>query len=158
MTQFWEAYPDGYLITIIRPPLNWFPSIRTLKAKQRKFRQVETTMTRWLDTVEAAFREKKRQPDRVIVIAFEDLLARPEATMRKICARIGLDFEEVLKTPTFNGDPVEGNTTFDPVMVGQVSRAPMEREVVISANDRDYIMRTCMPLYQRALDELIEPV
>ena len=158
MTQFWSAYPDGYLISIIRSPLNWYPSFVTLKSSQKVASRIETTMGRWTDMVEAVFREKQRRPDQVLVISFNDLLMKPEATMRAICARIGLDFEDVLTIPTFNGDPVEANTTFDPLKPGQVSSAPAEREAFISADNSEYIVQRCMPLYDRVIRELAEAV
>jgi hypothetical protein len=158
MAQFWETYPDGYLISIIRSPLNWYPSFVTLKSDQRVAQNLETSLGRWRAMAEGLFREKKRRPDRVLVIGFDDLLGQPEATMRAICARMNIDFEDVLKTPTFNRDPVEANTVFEPLKPGEVSSTPSRRETLISEETREYIDRTCMPLYDRVIHELAEVV
>lgn len=158
MTQFWAAYPDGYLISIIRSPMNWYPSFVTLKSDQRVAQNLEATMGRWTAMAEGVFREKKRRPDRVLVIGFDDLLSQPEATMRAICLRMNIAFEDILKMPTFNGDPVEANTVFEPLKPGEVSSAPSRRETLISEETREYIERTCMPLYDHAIHELAEVV
>jgi len=158
MTQFWSAYPDGYLISIIRSPLNWYPSFVTLKSDQRVAQNLETTMGRWIQMVEGLFQEKKRRPDRVLVILFDDLLGKTEATMRTICTRLGINFEDILTTPTFNSDPVEANTVFEPLKRGEVSSAPSQREILISEQAREYIDRACMPIYERAVRELAEVV
>ena len=34
MDEFWRAYPDGYLISIIRSPLSWHPSFVKLKGRK----------------------------------------------------------------------------------------------------------------------------
>lgn len=158
MDRFWSAYPDGYLISIVRSPLSWYPSIVRQKAGNPAFSTREVIAAHWNNAIEAMFREKKRQPERVILISFDDLVTKTEATMRIICRGIGIGYESALVVPTFNGKTIEANTSFDPMTPGQVSSAPAEREAFLSAEDRDYITKTCMPLYDRATRELIETV
>jgi len=47
-----------------------------------------------------------KYPDRVRTVFFEDLLADREAAMRGLCGFMGVDFEDVLLEPTFNGAPM----------------------------------------------------
>jgi hypothetical protein len=156
--KFWETYPDGYLISIIRSPLSWFPSIVRQKAGTPPFNDTQKVAAYWNNSVEAMFREKKRKPERVIIISFDDLVTKTEATMRLICRRIGIGYEHTLIVPTFNGKPIEANTSFDPMTPGSVSSAPVTRESVLAAEDRDYIGHKCIPLYDRAMHELVEAV
>ena len=63
-----------------------------------------------------------------------------------------------LVVPTFNGKPIEANTSFAPMTPGSVSSAPTGRESFLSVEERAFITKTCMPLHARAMHELIEKV
>jgi hypothetical protein len=158
MDEFWRAYPDGYLISIIRSPLSWHPSFVSLKGKAPGFSDVEVTAARWNESTEAMFRERERMKDRVIVLRFQDVVKNPEATMRLICRRIDLDFHPSLVSPTFNLEPIGSNSIFGATTPGVVTSAPAERESLLSNAERDYLTTHCMPLYERALQEIAEPV
>ena len=156
--RFWEAYPDGYLISVVRSPLSWFPSIIRQKVGKPLFDNKAKIVAYWNTSVEGALREKERKPERVLMISFHDLITNTEATMHLISRRIGISYENTLTTPTFNGKPIEANTSFGPMTPGSVSSAPAERDTFLAAEDRDLINDTCMPLYERAMHELIEKV
>ena len=158
MDQFWSTYPDGYLISIVRSPLSWYPSIARLKGGKRGFSTKELIAAHWNNAVKAMFHEKQRKFDQVIVISFDDLVTKTELSMRLICGRIGIDYEDTLAVPTFNGKPIEANTSFEPITPGSVSSAPTGRESFLSPEERAYVTQTCMPLYERAMHELIEKV
>jgi hypothetical protein len=156
--RFWNAYPDGYLVSVMRSPLSWFASFERQKAGNPLFDTADKIADYWNRSAEGTLREKQRNPERVIVISFDDLVTRTEATMRLIARRIGIVYEDTLVVPTFNGKPIEANTSFAPMTPGSVSSAPAEREAFLSAEDRNYINNTCMPLYDRTMRELIEAV
>jgi hypothetical protein len=156
--RFWEAYPDGYLISIVRSPLSWFPSVVRQKAGNPLFDASEKVTTYWNRSVEGTMREKERKPERVIVIAFDDLVTSTEATMRLIARRVGIRYEDSLISPTFNGKPIEANTSFGPMEPGSVSSAPAQREAFLSPEDRGRIEKTCMPLYERVMRDAVERV
>jgi hypothetical protein len=153
MDQFWAAYPDGYLISIIRSPLSWHPSFVKLKGGT-----VEETAARWNSSTEAMFRERERNKNRVIVVKFDDVVKQTEATMRLICNRIGIDFDPILISPTFNLEPIRSNSVFATTTPGVVNSAPAQRESLLSDTERNYLAAHCMPLYERALSEIVETV
>ena len=159
MDEFWRAYPDGYLISIIRSPLSWHPSFVKLKGKKTpRYANVEVTAARWNESTEAMFRERERNKDRVIVFRFDDLVSKTEPTMRLVCRRIGLEFHPSLMSPTFNWDPIASNSVFGATEPGVVTSAPVQRESLLSAAERDYLVAHCMPLYEKALNEIVEGV
>lgn len=158
MDQFWETYPDGYLISSVRSPLSWHPSFARLKRDAPDMTKVSATAARWNSSVEAMFRERARKPDRVIVLRFDDLVKKTEASMRLICSRIGLDFHPALVTPTFNGEPIASNSAFAPTKPGVMNDTVVERESLLSDEERDHLTKHCMPLYERAMKELVETV
>jgi hypothetical protein len=158
MDRFWEAYPDGYLISSIRSPLSWHPSFVRLKSDSAELTNVKATAARWNSSVEAMFRERERKPDRVMALRFEDLVTDTEAAMRVICGRIGLDFHPALVTPTFNGEPIASNSLFAATEPGVMNQTPAQRESLLSDEERSHLTEHCMPLYERAMRELVETV
>ena len=158
MDEFWRAYPDGFLISIVRSPLSWHPSFVSLKGDAPEFSDVKVTAARWNASTEAMFRELERMKDRVIVLRFEDVVKNTEATMRLVCRRVGLDFHPSLVSPTFNLEPIASNSSFGTTTPGVVASAPAQRESLLSEAERDYLTKHCMPLYERALNEITERV
>jgi hypothetical protein len=156
--RFWSDYPDGYLISIVRSPLSWFPSVVRQKAGNSLFDTSEKVTSYWNRSVEGTMREKARKSERVIVISFDDLVTNTEATMRLIAQRIGIRYEDTLTSPTFNGKPIEANTSFGPMEPGSVSSAPVQREAFLSPEDRGQIEKTCMPLYERIMRDAVERI
>ena len=158
MDEFWRTYPDGYCISIIRSPLSWYPSFVRLKEDVPEFSNFEAAAARWNKSTAAMFRERERNPDRVIVLKFDDLVKNTEATMRLVCRRIGLEFHPALISPTFNWEPMASNSSFEATSPGVVTTAPAQRNSALSARERDYLTRVCMPLYERALREITETI
>ena len=155
MRKFWNAYPDGYLVSIIRSPLSWYPSVNRL-SDGTKFTDIHLAARSWNQSTESALREKKSRGDRVIIVHFDDLLANTEGVMRHICDRLSLPFQKIVTRPTFNGELMGANTSFDKVQPGTVSSAPLNRDRHLSNEDRKYLQKHCMPLYERVIDEIVE--
>ncbi len=92
------------------------------------------------------------------MLRFDDVVKNTEAAMRLVCRRIGLDFHPALVTPTFNGEPIASNSLFAATEPGVVTDDPAKRESLLSEAERDYLTKHCMPLYERAMRELVETV
>jgi hypothetical protein len=155
MDNFWSTYPDGYLISVIRSPMSWFPSATRLY-DGKKYGDIELSAQRWNESTKAIMNEKARQGDRVIVLHFDDLVTRTEDVMRLISERLNIAFEPILLQPTFNGETMVANTSFDRVERGVVSSAPTKRHEHLSESDRSYLEKHCMPLYKQALHDVVE--
>jgi hypothetical protein len=92
----------------------------------------------------------------VIVLSFDDLVKKTEATMRLVCERVGLEFHPSFVTPTFNWEPMASNSIFGATTPGVVTSAPAQRISLLSDEERDHLTQNCMPLYERALREIVE--
>jgi hypothetical protein len=157
MQEFWRIYPDGFLISIIRSPLSWYPSFARVRG-DRGFSTVEVSAARWNASTAAMFRERERRKDRVLVLRFDDLVSNTEATMRLVCRRIGLEYHPLLVSPTFNCEAVRSNSIFGATEAGVVTSAPAQRDSLLNDAERDYLTTHCLPLYEKALNELIDTV
>ena len=145
--RFFEAYPDGTLVTLVRDPRAWYGSA---VRHRRQYEDLESALELWRQSVEAGLAARERYGDRAVVLAYEQLVLEPEATMRALAQRVGISWSPILLEPTFNGRPVRPNSS-DPVaeygVVG--SRAEAWREVL----DGDAIARidaSAGDLYERA--------
>ena len=110
MECFFEVYPEGRVISLVREPKNWFPAVR--RHWPRRYEDVSQAVSQWNQSAEAALRNKERYADRICLIQFEDLDSKTEAVMRFLAEFLGIEFDDILLTPTFNTLPLEVNTSF----------------------------------------------
>ena len=146
--RFFGYYPDGYLIQILREPVSWY---RSVKAKPRK-RSAQTSGF-WIDSRSLSFAiETYRQqaatlqanlqkyPRRCILLDYDHLAAEPGLHMNELCKQFGLEYSDMATKATFNGLPVQPNTSFRD---GQSSR-----ESILSASEIAVLEREVMPIYE----------
>ena len=110
MQSFFEIYPDGRLISILRNPKNWFPSAN--RHFKDKYGDIKQALSQWCENAEAMLKNKKRYGDRVCIITFDDLVQRTESAMRYLADFLKIRFDDILLTPTFNKIPIKPNTSF----------------------------------------------
>jgi hypothetical protein len=124
MKAYFDIYPDGRLISVIRDPKNWFPS--AVRHNLEKYGDVKQALNQWNESAQGMLWNKEKYGDRVCIINFEDLIQRTEAVMRYLADFLNLQFDDILVTPTFNKTPIKPNTSFkleDPgVMVSVLNR------------------------------------
>ncbi len=151
MDLFFEIYPDGKLISLIRDPLNWFPS--AMRHVSDKYGNLEKAVAQWLSNVQASIRNKERYGERVCILRFEDLLNDTEAVMRLLSKRIGIEFNPILLTPTFNKIPIRAHTSFKVEKHGVVN-SPLSRFKTLSRHESEKIKHLTDETYQRVLREV----
>jgi hypothetical protein len=110
MECFFEVYPDGRLISLVRNPKTWFPFAST--HWPGRYGDVGRAASQWNESAQAMLWNKEKYGDCVCLIQFEDLIRKTEAAMRFLAEFLGIEFDDVLLTPTFNKFPVKGNTSF----------------------------------------------
>ena len=147
VASFFSAYPDGFLVAIVRDPRSWFASARK---HSERYAEVERAIRLWRRSAEATLAAADRYPDRVCVVTYEQLVDETEAVMSGLARRIGIVFDPVLVTPTFNGRPIRANSHHQVAGFGVLSdrtsmyRSLLERETI------DAIERAAGDLYERA--------
>jgi len=110
MESFFEIYPDGRLISIIRDPRNWYPSAS--RHKPRVYGNIEKAIVLWKKSAEAMLWNRERYGDRVCILTFEDLVSKTESVMRYLAKFLEIKFDNILLMPTFNKYPIKANTSF----------------------------------------------
>ena len=110
MEAFFDIYPEGRLISVIRDPRNWYPS--AANHKPLVYGDIRKALSLWEENARAMLWNKEKYGDRVCIINFEDLIQRTEAVMRYLADFLNIQFDDVLVTPTFNKTPIKPNTSF----------------------------------------------
>jgi hypothetical protein len=152
MEFFFEIYPDGRLISLVRDPKNWFPS--ALRHVPEKYGDLEGALNQWNESALAALWNKERYGDRVCIIKFEDLVSKTEAVMRYLAEFLGIEFDNTLLAPTFNKFPIKAHTSFKVENHGVVD-SPLSRYETLSEQEFDTIERMAHETYSRALNEAV---
>ena len=107
---FFNDYDDGKLISIIRDPLSWYASSHKHNIHHQ---DIEFALNEWLHSTQSiiqAFNEFGET--KVLPISYQQLLNSPQTTMEKIAHFSGIDYSDCLLTPSFLGQPVKPNSSF----------------------------------------------
>jgi hypothetical protein len=154
MQAFFETYPDGRLISILRDPRNWFPS--AAKHKPAVYGDIGQSLNLWCQSAAAMLRNNERYGDKVCVLSFEDLICRTEAVMHYLADYLEIDFDDCLLIPSFNKQPVRPNTSFKDRQHGIIEStlnryktlAPKELKIVEEATGELYasVLKICVPV------------
>jgi hypothetical protein len=125
MERFFELYPDGRVVSLVRDPRSWWASAREWSPR---WHELDAALVDWLRAARETRRWKAQKPESVFVVPFEKLLREPRRTMRAVAGFLGIEFRRELFEPTFNGLPVRANSSFADPPLG-VSEAPVDRHV-----------------------------
>jgi len=149
MASFFNIYPEGRLISVVRDPKNWFPS--ATRHQLDKYGDIKKALEQWVDSARSMVRNKQKYGDRVCVITFEDLVRRTEAVMRYLAEFLNLNFNDLLLTPTFNKLPIKPNTSFKLEKPGIMISA-LERYKTLSREELTEVEKTTGEVYQEVLE------
>jgi Sulfotransferase family len=120
MARFRQAYPDGWLISLVREPLGWYASVKRRSSGRNEKKSIvkphyygpEAAQAAYLDNLRAIEDNRSLFGNHFILVDYQDLLSDTEGTMRSLATRIGLDWDPSLTRQTFNGMLIEPNTAF----------------------------------------------
>ena len=144
MDAFFEAYPDGRLISLLRDPKNWYPS--AIRHKPRVCKDVQDGVDLWKNSAQAMARNKERYGDRVCILTFEDLITKTKSVMEYLAAFLEIRFEDILMEPTFNKYPIRANTSFAAEKDG-IIESTLNRYKTLSMDELDFIENMTNDLY-----------
>jgi O-antigen/teichoic acid export membrane protein len=92
--QLFAAYPGVKVIHMVRDPRDRYEGSLALWPAGRGGAGAATA--RWRYSTRLAVRNRRRYPGRYIVVRFEDLVLRPEDTLRDVCDFVGEAFEPTM--------------------------------------------------------------
>jgi hypothetical protein len=144
MDAFFETYPDGRLISILRDPKNWYPS--AIRHKPRVCKDIQDGVDLWKNSAQAMARNRERYGDRVCILTFEDLITKTTSVMEYLAAFLEIRFEDILLEPTFNKYPIRANTSFEAEKSG-IIESTLNRYKTLSKDELKFIENMTNDLY-----------
>jgi hypothetical protein len=153
MDIFFEVYPDGRLISLIRDPKNWFPSAH--RHGPKLYGDLQLAILQWKESAQAMLLNKKQYNDRVRLIKFEDLVTNTEAVMRYLAKFLDIEFEDILTVPTFNKLPIKAHTSFKVENHG-ILKGTQSRYKTLTGSELDTIEEMTADIYSKVLKEVVK--
>lgn len=144
--RFIRDYPDGHFVSSVRDPRTWYASTRR---HNKSHNDVRNAIPEWKQSTEDIIRLKKERPGYIFVATYEQLVTETEATVRKMATFLGLDFQDSLLMPTYLSKPILPNSSYARNSYG-VNAQSTKTAADLSEEDRLYIEREAMPLYEEA--------
>lgn len=148
--QFYNIYPDGYRIHVIRNPYAWWASEKAYDEAGKSLEQY--LKTNWISSVRDGVDRCRERPERYILVDNEKLLKEPVDSMQKLAQKIGINYEHTLVVPTLNKQNRRANTSFGEGRVGIDASVADRWRNKLDPSEIDYIQRTTNDLYNDALD------
>ena len=152
MESFFEIYPDGRLISVLRDPKSWFPSAQ--KRWPGSYTDVGPALSAWNKSTQAMLWNRERYGDRVCLIQFEDLVGKTEAVMCFMAEFLGIEFDDILLTPTFNKFSVKADTSFKVKDQGTLNSL-LSTEQTLTEHEFDRIEKETSETYSLLLREAV---
>ena len=87
---YFAAYPEGTLVSIVRDPRAWYGSAAGHMPEH--YGDVDGALGLWNASTDATIAAAERYGERVLVLTYEQLVGDPEATMRRVAGRLGIDW------------------------------------------------------------------
>jgi hypothetical protein len=121
MESYFEIYPEGRLISVIRDPKNWYRIAKGGNLDQSG--DIRQVIGEWNESAEAMLRNKERFGEQICIVRFEDLTGRTETLMRCVSKFLDIRFEDILLAPTFNKMPLKSIKVCKPEDHQEMSKA-----------------------------------
>jgi hypothetical protein len=147
LDRFFDHYPDGRLVSILRDPLSWYTSAQGRDPKA----DVAGLLAAWKRSAEEMLEAERRYGERVSIVRFDALVLDTAAAMRRLADFLGIDFDERLTVPTFNGYPVGPNSSYETSSTGVVTDPVKRYKKLLSGEQQERITGECEELYREAL-------
>ena len=153
MESFFEVYPDGRLLSIVRDPKNWYPS--AARHRSNVYGDIRKSIDLWKTSTKAALRNKEKYGERVCIVRFEDLVSKTESVMSYMADFLGINFDNILLVPTFNKCPIRANTSFNAEQHGIVA-STLSRYKMLSEEELKIIEKMTEDIHTMILKETPE--
>jgi hypothetical protein len=150
MKSFFDVYPDGRLISIVRNPKNWFPSAS--RHRPAVYSNIRDSLELWKTSASSMLRNKAMFGDRVCILTFEDLIGKTELVMRYLANFLHIEYDDILLTPSFNKFPIKANTSFKAQQHG-IIKTTLDRHKTLDTGDVETIEEMTSDLHRQVMNE-----
>ncbi len=143
---FKAVYPEGKMVFMVRRPDDWLASALKLEKSTPFSKDPFEVMAYYKTLVRQAV--EMASNGELIVFQFEDLLQKPETVMRWVAQKIGLAWNELLLSPTFNGAAFFQNSSFEVDRKAEIDPSIIGKGKSLDDGARSAIDDEILTLYQ----------
>ena len=147
---FFGTYNSGYLISIIRHPIDWLVSAQK---HDKQYENPNDALNLWLSSALSSI-EAEKDYENIKIILFKDIITNTEKVMKKLCKIFKINFEKILLTPTFNSEKTSSASSFEPVD-GKIDQDTLNRQELLSNETVKKFDKTifnkCIKLYEQII-------
>jgi hypothetical protein len=146
LERYFQIYPDGRLISILRDPWGWYTSAQGRDPSA----DMDVLLDAWKRSAGEMLRASREHGEQFCVVRFEELVLDTPKAMTRLADFLDIEYTPTLAVPTFNSFPVGANSSFETTEVGVVTD-PVERAAkLLSDEQRERITSACAELYEDA--------
>ncbi|MGH9372939.1 MAG: sulfotransferase family protein [Vicinamibacterales bacterium] len=132
--------PDAQVLHVVRNPWSAYADTK----KRPVPLSLEHYLLGWTLNQYHALVARRRFPERMHIVRAEDVMGDPVRTLGAVCERAGLTTAETLRTPTWNGSPLETIAPWGTIAAPTVA-ANREAAESLSANESAEIRDRASP-------------
>lgn len=107
---FLKWYPNAKAIHMVRDPFDNLASYRVKSAKSGGIVTPLSFCVQWFSSLRMVLNLQQKEPDRILLVRFEDLLHNPDKIIGQVCEFLGISFFPILRVPTTYGIGWSGNS------------------------------------------------
>lgn len=144
---FHADYPDGIGLSVIRDPKSWYASS---SRHSGSYADPDKALDEWAHSTRASLALQKQFPERFKCLLFRDLVGQTAQTMQQVCLFAGIDYVNSLTEPTFLGEAVFPNSSFEIDKKG-INQDMLDRDSSLTPEELATIEDKARPLYDEAV-------
>lgn len=129
--RFFEDYPDGYLMSLIRNPSSWLASAQN--HLPHEYADPHEALELWSISCRSTLQLIDNFPRSVIPLVLDDFISDPTEWTKRIEELLGLASFDWVKEPSYMGQPIESDSSFE-VAFGFDQRIKDRADKLISDN------------------------
>ena len=153
---FGRVYPDGKMIFMTRPPLEWVNSIMRLDGDTQYKGNFDFALSHYKATYRDVVTISQRASKGLMLLDFSSLVEAPEAAMRTVCDRLAIDWTDGLLTTTSNNIELTPNASTAIESTSSVTRQVLEREIDFQVpDDTKALFAECEELYRELSERAV---
>jgi Sulfotransferase family len=141
--EFWNLFPNGYIIQTIRDPRSWYASRKNiLETKNDDPIVLPQSILMWCESAIRAKINSSLYNNKYFTVRYEDIVLTPKKIMRKLSSIMNIEFQETMSVPTLDGAEWLGNSSFEPKT--GIDRNHLDRwKKILTKYEIEYINEQC---------------
>jgi hypothetical protein len=96
-------FPSAHILHVVRNPWSAYADTR----KRPVPLSLQNYMLGWTLNQYHALYFRQKYPDRIHIVRIEDVMADSHKTLGDVCAKLGLERADTLRSPSWNGNPLK---------------------------------------------------